>query len=191
MGKVLYFIESGRRRKGEYYECEQCGKEFIRRIGNKRHKRQKRFCSIGCSDYSRRNRVVVNCYACKKTIDKQKSKLKQSKHGIYFCSRKCKDFSQSLRGDCVEIRPPHYGTGYHAYANPIGISIPCECIACKETRRYLLIVHHKDSNRKNNLNDNLEVLCWNCHALRHLKLEKDQWKFDPNVLTPRDKLNKV
>jgi 5-methylcytosine-specific restriction endonuclease McrA len=31
----------------------------------------------------------------------------------------------------------------------------------------ILTVHHKDRDRSNNLTDNLEVLCPNCHALEH------------------------
>ena len=30
-----------------------------------------------------------------------------------------------------------------------------------------LCIHHKDGNRKNNNPENLEVLCYNCHALIH------------------------
>ncbi len=36
----------------------------------------------------------------------------------------------------------------------------------------ILVVHHKDKNRENNTIENLEVLCPNCHAIRHIVDEK-------------------
>jgi hypothetical protein len=40
-----------------------------------------------------------------------------------------------------------------------------KCRDCK--RQDFLIVHHKDGNRKNNLLDNLVLLCKHCHAVEH------------------------
>lgn len=42
------------------------------------------------------------------------------------------------------------------------------CIDCKEKRPYLLQVHHIDWNHNNNKDENLEVVCANCHVKRHL-----------------------
>lgn len=60
---------------------------------------------------------------------------------------------------------------------PCGITIP-----------WLLVVHHKDGNTKNNHDSNLEVLCHNCHVTRHLELIDGEWRFNSHCLTPRDKL---
>lgn len=35
----------------------------------------------------------------------------------------------------------------------------------------ILQVHHIDKNRYNNALDNLQVLCRNCHAMKHLEIE--------------------
>jgi 5-methylcytosine-specific restriction endonuclease McrA len=45
--------------------------------------------------------------------------------------------------------------------------IPLECKGCGISDNRVLIVHHKDGNRKNNNTDNLEWLCCNCHAISH------------------------
>jgi len=41
------------------------------------------------------------------------------------------------------------------------------CNKCGITNKKVLLVHHKDRNRKNNNIDNLEILCRNCHTLEH------------------------
>ena len=33
----------------------------------------------------------------------------------------------------------------------------------------ILTIHHKDRNKSNNNEENLELLCWNCHCIEHLK----------------------
>ncbi len=42
-----------------------------------------------------------------------------------------------------------------------------KCSRCFLTEK--LIVHHKDGNRKNNIRENLMVLCGSCHAKEHKK----------------------
>ncbi|MBI2450384.1 MAG: HNH endonuclease [Candidatus Nealsonbacteria bacterium] len=41
------------------------------------------------------------------------------------------------------------------------------CVHCGTTDRRVLMVHHKDINRKNNKIKNLIWLCQNCHHLTH------------------------
>jgi 5-methylcytosine-specific restriction endonuclease McrA len=44
--------------------------------------------------------------------------------------------------------------------NPI-----CGCCGIKDER--ILLIHHRDCDRKNNNISNLVWLCWNCHFLVH------------------------
>ena len=55
----------------------------------------------------------LGCSNCGKGIDRVPSKLKATRHGFYFCSRKCKEKSQRLNGNCSEIQPSHYGILYY------------------------------------------------------------------------------
>ena len=179
----IYFYESGVKRKGENFTCEVCKKHFVGRFNSKR-----KFCSAKCSGESRFNSQEINCCNCNKKIFKNKSKLKNSKHGVYFCSRKCKDFSQSLLGNCSIIRPIHYGEGTKRYNQLAKKIFPVKCKDCGIDKSYLLCVHHIDGNRDNNPKDgsNWEVLCLNCHAKRHLKLIGKNLFLDWSELTPRE-----
>jgi len=43
-----------------------------------------------------------------------------------------------------------------------------KCSECEISNPILLNIHHKDINRNNNVTGNLELLCYNCHHLRHI-----------------------
>jgi len=193
MGReVLYFYESGRKRKGEHAECCRCGKTFVRRV-NPQGPNKKRFCSRECAYLARRERKEIVCAACGKHFERPRSKLARSRHGVYFCSRSCKDWAQSLKGNCEGIRPDHYGTGNGAwsYRNKCAVALETGCTDCGETATYKLIVHHKDGNRMNNSKQNLEVVCRNCHCKRHLKRIGDGWVLDLKYITPRELLPEI
>jgi 5-methylcytosine-specific restriction endonuclease McrA len=42
-----------------------------------------------------------------------------------------------------------------------------KCEKCGEGNSEVLVVHHRDRNRKNNKPDNLAILCANCHMKMH------------------------
>lgn len=50
----------------------------------------------------------------------------------------------------------------------------------------ILQVHHIDGNTKNNDESNLEVVCPNCYAKRHLKFVDGEWIYCTSSLTPRE-----
>jgi hypothetical protein len=181
----LWVIESdGKRRRGKLCVCEQCNKEFVVRKNSKI-----KLCSIECKGLFRQKRVSVKCSCCEKEFEKHPSKLANSKSGLYFCSRACKDNSQKTDGVC-EIVPPHYGSSKGRQASKrylYGLDKPC-CEGCGEQKRYLLSVHHKDGNHKNTAVENFEIVCFNCHVKRHLKLVNGQWVYFTKSLTPRELL---
>ena len=186
----LYFIESGCKRKAEKHICEYCGKEFLRR---QKVTRPKKYCSIKCARTNSRKTIEVKCYNCGKTIKRSPSKLKMARHGFYFCGRKCKEEAQKLEGKCPEIRPAHFGTGSgeNHYRELMKEEMKLGCISCNETNGYLLVVHHKDGNRQNNIKSNLEVVCSNCHRKRHLYLKDGEWCFWTMKITPRELLHTI
>ena len=142
-----------------------------------------------------KNTVETECYNCKKKCRKPLSKLKNSKHGFLFCSRVCKDEAQSLKGNCPEIRPDHYGTseGRGMCKKLIKSSLNPKCEGCGESKGYLLSVHHIDGNNGNNPDDgsNWEIVCANCHQKRHLKVKNGNWMYDCHSLTPRKELKNL
>lgn len=178
-----WIIEDGKRRRARYFICESCGLNFLGRLNSKR-----KFCSSLCSRKIKdEKRIDVNCACCGSIFSILKSRSR-SKSGYYFCTRRCKDQSQRI-GGIKEIMPPHYGTskGQHLW-KLLKSDAQSQCAGCQEPRKFLLVIHHKDGNRKNNLLENLEVVCANCHIIRHLKLVDDHWIFDSKALTPRELL---
>ena len=178
-----WFIENGRRRKGENYICDNCNKEFIGRKN-----KQRLYCSRECSHQAKTNRIQLQCGYCKNTIEKTASKLKNSKSGLVFCDKKCKDKAQSIQGGCKDIQPSHYGSETGIIKKLIRKASNPKCIDCPEDRRWALQTHHVDGNRKNNDIKNIEVVCATCHIKRHLFIKDNKWMYSTRVLTPRDKI---
>lgn len=180
----LFIIECGIKRRAEKVVCECCKSEFIRRKG-----RKTRFCSHDCSAKAAKHEIEIICSNCGCKAFKKPSQIKAAKHGYYFCSKQCKDFAQSLEGNIDAIRPDHYGksNGQGAVQSFFKKNADKGC-TCGEKRKYLLMVHHQDGNRKNNVYTNFEIVCGSCHMKRHLKIVQGEWMYDPSSLTPRNLL---
>jgi hypothetical protein len=155
--------------------CLHCGKETD--IENKEIARGNgKFCSRTCSAiYNAGHRPKpepnVTCAWCDVKFYLNNSKKKNSKSGLYFCCREHKDAAQRI-GGITEIMPPHYGTGApdRIYRRKVFSTNKREkiCERCGyDKHEAAIIVHHKDRNRMNDSDDNLEVLCCNCHAIEH------------------------
>jgi hypothetical protein len=185
----LYLTEkcSGRQRKAMYVDCAHCGKSFLTRKDQIR-----KYCSVECSSLASRNRVELCCDYCGKIFERVANKLNSSKSGLHFCSRECKENAQSLSGGFKELQPEHYGTGYSVYRYFVDRAENPECCDCSEDRRYLLVTHHIDGDRTNNDKENLEIVCHNCHAKRHLRQnDLGVWVFSTSSITPREQLDKI
>jgi endogenous inhibitor of DNA gyrase (YacG/DUF329 family) len=188
---TTYFYEkSGKRRKGINLICQECNKPFVGPA-----KERYKFCSKACGDANKRGpKVTITCTYCGKKVQKNPSRLANSKHKIYFCTRTCKDSAQRLGPDCVrEIIPTHYNRAVGAvnineFINRAELA---QCCDCKEDRRYLLFVHHIDGHNYNNIATNLEIVCGSCHIRRHLKCINGIWIYDSRCLTPRELLHTV
>lgn len=133
-----------------------------------------KFCSKKCSGQYKSSHIIpkpsnVECAQCAKAFYKSKSKLENSKSGLYFCSRICKDTAQKI-GGIKEIMPPHYGlgNGKFSYREDAISAFGARCNRCDYDKNIAgIVVHHKDRNRENNSLDNLEVLCATCHMVEH------------------------
>jgi hypothetical protein len=151
-------------------KCEQCNEIFYA----PKHRLDKRkYCSIKCQADANKNRYEVECAMCSKKFERVENKL-STKTGLNYCSRKCKDKAQSTDG-IFEARVPHFKDGYHnCRERTIKERKICEVCGYKNDIK-MLDVHHKDRNRKNNLDSNLKVLCVWCHALETRKVEWHAW----------------
>lgn len=171
-----------------------CGKSYSARVTDINRGGGK-FCSISCGNkYRQRTPRGTNCTCaqCGAVFYSTKSRHKNSKSGLRFCSRSCKDAAQRI-GGIKEIQPYHYGTskGRERYKHWIEGQHNCCCVGCGENKRYQLQVHHIDGDHSNNDVDNLEIVCCNCHNKRHLRLENGVWIRDTKSLTPRHLLSEL
>lgn len=189
LGEDYFFIEkcSGKKRYGLIKKCENCDREFLAR---KNWSETVVACSNFCGNAKKKKSVIINCSWCNKEINKNPSRLKNSKHGFHFCNRECKEHAQSV-GGIVEIQPSHYFDGYSNYANRAYKKYGYKCIDCEISMKALLQVHHIDGDRENGDLSNLEVVCVIHHMLRHMRLDKDTWIQDYHFLTPRENLDEL
>lgn len=164
----IKFIESGITRTGILVKCAVCKKEFPTRKSNPRT-----CCSAACGYINSRKRIEVTCSNCGIYFEKRPSSLSQSKSGLYFCTRNCKDEAQRI-GGIKEIMPPHYGVASRSperYRRIYKEEFKVEklfCIRCGYDEFECGVdIHHKDNNYKNNLSENLVSLCAPCHRALH------------------------
>lgn len=164
-----YITDSrGKKRKAVRVICDYCNKEYLKplRFANKlKHT----FCSKECSKKFHENKIEVECAFCNKKFKKIKSRL-NTKSGLSFCCRKCKDEAQRLENNFKQLWPSHYESNLHTYRALAFRNLPHKCARCGyDSDIDGLDVHHKDGNRQNNKLENLIILCGTCHRIVHRK----------------------
>jgi len=155
-------------------QCKQCKQTFDAEL--REHNRgNAHFCSRKCVGlyksihYSSQKPHNTTCDHCGNTFYRSESKQQNSKSGLQFCSRKCKDTAQRIEHGFTEMQPSHYCQDESTmYRDKAFRNFPHKCNRCGYDKHIsILQVHHKDRNRKNNKLDNLEILCPNCHYEDH------------------------
>lgn len=146
--------------------CKICGKKFYTKP---RHLKigWGKYCSNQCKYESQKTGKFVKCEVCGKKIYRTPKELRHSKSRKYFCSKSCFAIWKNenlLFGE----HHPGWKHGKYTYRTTIKRNkIPQKCSRCGINDRRVLVVHHKDNNRKNNNIKNLEWLCRNCHYILH------------------------
>ena len=189
----------------EKRNCLQCGREYlasIRELTRKgKSENRGKFCSLSCAQKyisSHKEKIVhiPNCVCsyCKKEFYRNKSKKENSKSNLYFCCRLHKDLGQRISFGLKELHPPHYGkgNGRYAYRQMAKDNMEWKC-KCGFSYSKLLLVHHKDGDRENNSESNLEVVCPVCHHIRHMRNMNGEWIPYGGLLklTPREKIKEI
>lgn len=165
-------IKIGRRKvyKGTCHFCNDITwkrKDFFDKNGRV-------FCSKICQSKSQRTGIETNCATCNKKIRKVPSEIKRSKTGNMYCNKSCAVSNNNRLFKQAENHPNWNGNSYRKLALE-SYGEKCQKIFCPISLASINIpvnmldVHHKDSNRKNNQLENLEVLCVWCHALETRK----------------------
>lgn len=147
-------------------KCKVCGKLFFIK---KFHadKGWGKSCSIKCRSKAQRNGKWVKCENCGKKVYRTPRDFRKSKNKRFFCSVNCHCSWENKNVRCG-VNAPNWIAGESAYRDLMHRhKIPLICSRCGISDRRVLIVHHKDGNRKNNNIDNLQRICCNCHAIIH------------------------
>lgn len=150
-------------------QCKYCNASKM--ITKQQFKKGASYCSAECAYKGRANypkkTTIVECALCKIQFEKETSRLKNSKSGLYFCSKEHKIEAQRV-GGIKEIQPYHYGNGKTKYKNKAFRYHEHKCNRCGYNKfKEVLQVHHIDRNHDNVSINNLEILCPTCHAEEH------------------------
>lgn len=169
-------------------ECNFCHKKFNK---EKKHYNQaiKKgrtyfYCSLSCS-HSSSDTTIETCANCSKSIKRTKAIKNRNTSGKYCCSFSCSATIHSRFKDGEQHPNWIDGRKYSSRVNKD------KCISCEETRPFLLTIHHKDGNRKNPDISNLEVVCYNCHVLRHLAEVNGKVMYRTKSLTSKELKEKL
>ena len=148
-------------------KCLFCGKDILPKENQKiSDVKIKKFCNRSCAAKFNNapKKIKKICINCGKPINKGASK---------FCSHNCQqiynhnvyiqEWKQGMHCDTIEV-----SNHVRTYLFEINEN-RCSRCGWGETNPYTnkipLQIHHKDGNYRNNSEDNLELLCPNCHAL--------------------------
>lgn len=137
--------------------CEVCGKQFTTIPSQ-----DAKTCSYQCAGIRSRKDHTRTCKQC----------------GIVFVSKKKNDFcSRSCAGKYRWNIPSSfdYKTSKHAKAILLQRSPICS-ICGYDKQPGILQIHHKDFNRRNNKEDNVTLLCPNCHEEFHYNSKTGRYK---------------
>ncbi len=140
--------------------CVICNKMIYRRPVQLEKTGGKAYCSVACYGISCRNEIP--CLVCGKPI----------LGGLHkkTCSRSC---ANTHRAGIKYVGRPKLDKV--KYQRGLKIRLIEErgknCEKCGYNKFEILQVHHKDRNRNNNVLENLELICPNCHYEEHF-LEK-------------------
>lgn len=125
-----------------------------------------KYCSRKCQFEGQKKGRLVSCTECGRIVYRSLKEMRKSK-GKSFCTKSClmawknkNLFSGKKNGRWKD------GEGSYRNAMLRNTKTPvCEGCGLHDIR--ILVVHHIDRNRKNNIPANLKWLCRNCHYLEH------------------------
>jgi len=149
-------------------KCKVCGKVIW--VKNSHAKiGWGKYCSKKCQVKAQIRGKWLECDYCGKKVWRTPRDFRKSKSGRFFCSIACHCSWENKNIRCGE-NAPNWISGRSVYRKLLRrYGKPEKCSVCGIKDSRVLVVHHRDSNRKNNKSDNLEWLCRNCHCIVHLR----------------------
>jgi len=173
MKHLRYYNQKSRKEaRKQYYKkpkrCKYCNKIIhIKKKQQPAEARRKNFCNHSCAaSYNNNGRPKVKkyCPICNKRHFNKK-----------FCSLKC--FHEFQYVEYIKRWKAGLENGIKGNSTSdtirkyFLITYNSKCMRCGwagtnlQTNKSTLVLHHKDGNWKNNKEDNIELICPNCHSL--------------------------
>jgi hypothetical protein len=159
--------------------CLKCNKSFECRWS------KRKYCCSKCSGGSIKKRktvprIEIECGICNTKFKTTEYIFNLNKSGLKFCSLKCKNLAQRADSEFTTMRPNNWGKGPGYYItkgqrNCIEKYGKLLCERCKYDKYPIFHVHHIDRDRANSQDDNLIVLCPNCHEEDHYLNKDGRW----------------
>jgi len=147
-------------------KCKICGREFYTKPYHIK-KGWGKYCSIKCRTKAQFKGRWVECGNCGKKIWRTPKDFKRSERNKFFCSVGC-HCSWENKNVRYGVNAPNWICGETVYRDLMRrYKIPYKCARCGISDKRVLVVHHKDGNRRNNKIENLERICCNCRAILH------------------------
>lgn len=164
------FREPKRRRTGVYLKCETCAREFYVHQARVRQVQSRnghiRYCSQKCYVKTGDKNPFWGQQHSQETITALASHPNRPR---FSAGPENPNFTRYAKDHQFKSRPHRASLSWR-------ISFK-QCEICGYDRHpELLQVHHKDRNRRNNREDNLIVLCPNCHHEDHFKARDGFYK---------------
>ena len=125
-----------------------------------------KYCSQECKYQGFKTGSYVKCSTCRKLVYKNIKDQGRSKSGKLFCGKSC----QTIWRNSIYVGNKHinWKEGRSSYRQiMLRAKIIPVCARCEASDIRIMVVHHKDRNRKNNSISNLIWLCHNCHYVVH------------------------
>ena len=142
-------------------KCSYCGIEFNKKPSEVARTKN-HFCCVEHSNLFKQKRVKLKCEYC--GIEYEVRPFEANRN---FCSQQCANSASGKK--MTGENHPNYKHGYSgkgkSYHRLRAFDIyehKCACCGWSRDER-ILQVHHKDSNHENNKDENLVILCPNCH----------------------------
>lgn len=155
-GRKTKYCSSCKVKAKKTRKCDFCNKEYELNKNNKNSK----FCSVKCSNASRKNGKYLPCDNCGKIVYFKEKELVRSK--THFCSHKCHDDFLRYTGNKNEYVKRNQKREHRVVMEEyLGRNLlPDEHI------------HHKNGNKHDNRIENLMILSPSEHAKLHAELRK-------------------
>jgi len=126
-----------------------------------------KYCSKKCATIGQHTGKEVFCNTCKARVYRTPKELRCSKSNKFYCNRACFAIWKNQNMFFGE-QHANWKDGKNAYRNVLlRAKVQQVCKGCGYDNKKVLLVHHIDRNRKNNVRRNLMWLCRNCHYLIH------------------------